>query len=162
MPTIVIKAEEFADLLELRLRNDRELLRLVALEVATRGEAEAVIRTNKAGLVDERTFKDGWSSRRTKDGAELGNEVPYASVIEYGRRPGRPGPPLEPIREWVVRKLVGNGNVKLEDADNAAFLIRRAIHQRGTPPRHILLGMMPDLKRWFRQEALRRLRGRYS
>jgi len=158
VPSIVIEASEFARVLEQRLRNDHAHLRLVALEVATRGEAEAVRRTDEAGLVDEGTFKRGWSSRRTNGGAELGNEVPWAGVIEYGRRPGRPGPPLEPIREWVLRKLVPNGAVALEDAENAAFMIRLAIHHRGTPPRHILLGIMRDLNGGVREEALHRLR----
>lgn len=57
---------------------------------------------------------------------------PYAAVMELGRRPGKPGPPLAPIKEWVRRKLGLQG----KELDSAAFLIRRKIHVKGIEPRH--------------------------
>ena len=56
----------------------------------------------------------------------------YGAVMELGRKPGAPGPPLAPIKEWVRRKLGLQG----KELDSAAFLIRRKIHVKGIEPRH--------------------------
>ncbi len=56
---------------------------------------------------------------------------PYAVVMEMGRRPNQPGPPLDPILDWVQRKFGLSG----KKADSAAFLVRRKIHRRGIKPR---------------------------
>ena len=107
MPWIDIKAADFGRAIEEQLREDTGLARRVALEVALRGVSRAVTLTNKAGKVDRGQFKRSWKAIPTPDGAELLNDAPYAGVIEHGRRPGRPGPPLAPIYEWVQRKLRG-------------------------------------------------------
>lgn len=158
MPTVEIPASRFAEFIRERLQRDTDLVRKVALETALRGEAAAVAQTNKVGAVDMGHFKNAWSHRRIPKGAELGNSAPYADVIEHGRRPGRPGPPLAPIEEWVERKLVPNGLVEAKDAKSVAYAIRRSIHIKGTKPRLILTGLMPKLREWFLLEAVRRLR----
>ncbi len=157
MPEVTIDIRRLPNELRRRLKHDTALLRQAALEAAIRGQAEAVERTNEAGLVDTGHFKNAWHAAPLPKGAELRNDAPYASVIEHGRRPGRPGPPIDPIREWVQRKLVKNGVVEPKKAERVAQAIRQAIHKRGTPPRLILGGIVPDLRRWFREEALRRL-----
>ena len=104
---IEIRARDFARAIEQRLRADTEIVRAAALDTVLWGQRRVVARTNAEDLVDLGAYKLGWSTRRIRDGAELGNSVPYAPVLEYGRRPNRPGPPLQPIIEWVHRKLRG-------------------------------------------------------
>ena len=72
------------------------------------GERRAVKITNEVGAVDQGLFKQSWTHAVGKDkSAELRNDAPYAGIIERGRRPGRPGPPLLPIVGWVKRKFGG-------------------------------------------------------
>jgi hypothetical protein len=129
-----------------------------ALEAAHAGVAGAIAATDEAGLVDLGTFKRGWDARPIPGGAELFNDAPHAAAIEYGRRPGRPGPPLTPILAWVRRQLVGRstgGRPPLadEDAVGVAWLIQRRIHARGSPPRFILRRQRALVERVF-QDAL--------
>jgi hypothetical protein len=51
----------------------------------------------------------------------------YGLPVELGRSPGK-GPPQDAIKLWVVRKLKLTG----KKADQAAFLIARAIGRHGT------------------------------
>lgn len=102
-----IAAKDFAAWLSKRLAEDTEIVRKSALEALVRGEAQAVRRTTEVGAVDQGQFRLAWNARARPDGAELRNDAPYAAVIERGRRPGRPGPPLAPIFAWVNRKLRG-------------------------------------------------------
>ena len=55
----------------------------------------------------------------------------YALVMELGRRPNKPGPPLAPIRRWVERQLGKSG----KEAKQIAFLVRRKIHRKGIAAR---------------------------
>lgn len=107
MPDLICTADELGALLEEHLRADTATVRLITLEVATRGIGRAVRATNAAKAVDRGAFKAAWRSVQAPYGAELVNDTPYAGVIEFGRRPNRPGPPLQPIIEWVHRKLRG-------------------------------------------------------
>lgn len=157
MPAKRVTADEWEDEIRKRLALDRRRLRAAALEACAQGEAAAVAKTHELGLVDQEHFIQGWGHRRIRGGAELGNNTPHAPVLEHGRRPGRPGPPLAPILAWVRRKLVANGEVEEADAEHVARLIRWEIHHRGTKPHKILGGMQGDLKRWFIEEAKRRL-----
>ncbi len=104
---LTIRARDFSRVIAERLRRDTDVVRAAALDTVLWGEAQAVKQTNALDLVDLGAYKLGWAHRAIARGAELGNPVPYAPVIEYGRRPNRPGPPLQPIIEWVHRKLRG-------------------------------------------------------
>jgi len=156
----VIEAKDFARWLQARIAADTEIVRLSALEACAQGEALAVKRTNEVGAVDQGQFRLAWNHRARRDGAELRNDAPYAAVIERGRRPGRPGPPLAPIFAWVNRKLVPNGQVDPKAAFAVAMGIKRAIHIRGTKPRWILRDTMRLIKPAFQREAVRRLRAK--
>jgi hypothetical protein len=140
-----------------QLRADLNTMRgRVLLEVGQRVTTEAVRITNARGLVDLGAYKIGWQTggalRATPSGVEVVNDAPYAGVIEWGRRPGRPGPPLAPIREWVARKLARTGKVRpeqgetLDDAiDRVAMLIRNKLHARGSKPRYVLRDALADV-----------------
>lgn len=155
-----VPASGFAAAVVQDIAADRRLFLDAALEAALRGVRAAVRRTNEEGLVHMGLFKASWKGERIPDGAEIRNDAPYAAVLEHGRRPGRPGPPLAPILEWVQRKLVANGDVTPEDAEHVAVLIRNSIHRKGSPAHLILTGLRPDLERWFVQEIRRALNRR--
>lgn len=59
------------------------------------------------------------------------SSVPYAQVIELGRRAGRI-PPVAPLRLWAKR-ILGN--------EKAGFPVARAIGRRGLPARGIFAGV---------------------
>lgn len=159
MPTR-ISARDWGQVIRRRLQADTEVLRRVAVDVAARGEAAAVEDTEALDLVDRGRFKRGWGHRAIPEGAVLYNDAPYAPAIEHGRRPGQPGPPLAPIKAWVQRKLVAEGKVAPEDVDSAAYAIRNAIRERGTPPKFVLRDLKPRLATWFKVEARRQLQQR--
>ena len=141
-----------------QVAEDTEITKAVALETAQRSLQRAVKGTNDAGAVDRGQFKRSWVAARTLDGAELRNDAPYAGVIEYGRRPGKPGPPLTPILEWVERKL--------ELPPGAAWVvaktIRDRIHEKGTKPRFILRKVVAKMGDDYQQSAVRTLRRRHG
>jgi hypothetical protein len=153
-------AKDFPRMLRQRLEADTKLLEAAALETANRGVHEAVRLTDSLDLVDQAQYKNSWKAAPIAKGATLANDAPHAATIEYGRRPNRPGPPLAPIREWVRRKLVGNGEVAEEDAEHVAFLIRLSIHRKGSPPHFVLRSVVKQLGPWFREAAVQALRRR--
>lgn len=63
---------------------------------------------------------------------EVLNPINYALPLEHGRRPGKM-PPVDAIKQWVIRKGIATG----PEADSAAFLIARAIGRRGTKGAHM-------------------------
>jgi len=155
-----VPASGFASAVASDIAADRRLLLDAAHETAIRAARAAVRKTNDEGLVHMGLFKASWKADRRPDGAEIRNDAPYAGVIEHGRRPGRPGPPLAPILEWVQRKLVANGEVKPEDAEDVARAIREKIHRKGSPAHLILASMEPQIERWFMEEVRRLLNRR--
>jgi len=64
--------------------------------------------------------------------ATVFSDLKYAPFIEFGTRPHFP--PLQPILEWVKRKL----HVPEKRAKGVAFMVVRKIGRRGTPPRPFL------------------------
>ena len=52
----------------------------------------------------------------------------YVGVMERGRRPGRRGPPIGPIRNWVANKLFIADPIENK---RVAFLIGRSIARKG-------------------------------
>ncbi len=153
---VVVTPKQFAPALRKRLKLGAKAITAAALDAVARGEAEAVRLTAAAGLVDQGAYKLGWKHSKTSTGAELRNDAPHAATIEFGRRPGRPGPPLAPILEWVQRKLVANGEVDASEAEGVAWAIRNAIHRRGTPPRFILRFVYLRIRRVFFPAAIKR------
>lgn len=62
---------------------------------------------------------------------EVGSALPYAVPVELGSRPHRP--PIEPLADWVRRKLGKRG----KEARGIAFAIANKIARDGTRPRHM-------------------------
>lgn len=107
MPAIVITADQLGAAIRKRLQEDTSIVRAAAVEAVQQGLRDAVRATDRAGAVDQGLFKGSWMARAIPLGGVLENTAPYAAVIEYGRRPNRPGPPLAPIYAWVQRKFRG-------------------------------------------------------
>lgn len=59
----------------------------------------------------------------------VGNPLVHSEVIERGRRPGAPPPPVEAIRTWVERKM---------GAEVSAFVVARSIGRKGIEGRRML------------------------
>lgn len=153
MPTTVVDLHQFARVLGERVQRDQKIAHLAALEAAQRAVTRAVQRTDQLGLVDQGLYKLSWKA----EGTVVRNDAPYAAVIEHGRRPGRPGPPLAPIREWVARKLVAEGKVEPAEVEGVAIAIREAIHRRGTPPRKVLGDLIPRMRADYVEAIVRYL-----
>lgn len=58
--------------------------------------------------------------------------LPYAIVMEEGRRPGARMPPIDPIRLWVRRVL----RPAAADLENITFRVRRKIAELGIEALH--------------------------
>jgi hypothetical protein len=163
MPVIVVTPDQLLPALQKHVQRDTQRLTPAALAACHRGVAFAVALTNQLRKVDRGSYKAGF---RVVPGYTPGippmrpplpaivNDTLYAGVIELGRRPMRRGPPLAPILGWVQRKLGLSG----AEADRAAFLIRRAIHIRGTRPWRIMEQTKNKVVVWFRDEYERILR----
>ena len=148
-----IRARDFGRIVRRRLRRDQRQIEAAAVESCAQAVGELVAATDRAGLVDQGEYRGGWGHHRIPGGAEVGNDAPHADAIEHGRRPGRPGPPLAPIRRWVERKI----QPPPEQLDRIAWAIRDKIHREGSPPRLILTSYRPRLLRLFKANVRRRL-----
>lgn len=154
MPSVKVDARNLGNVLRAHVRGVSALVHAAALDTCHRGVAEAVRLTNDAGLVDLETYKRGFQVDPASTGPELRNDTPYAPVLEHGRRPGRPGPPVAPIREWAARKLGLSG----AELDRVAWAVRNAIHRRGTKPHKIMFRTQLSMRGWFRAAVEQRLR----
>lgn len=152
MPEVVLTINNLPNALRQHFKRRIRDLEAAALEVAHRGVAEGVRLTNDDGLVHTGAFKRGWV---VGSGPSVRNDVPYAAVIEHGRRPRRPGPPIAPIREWVRLKLGKTG----DELERTAWAIRNSIHKKGTRPRKLMFRVYTKMRPWFKAEVERRLRG---
>ena len=95
---------------------------------------------------------------RNRVEAVVASALPYAAVVELGRRPGK-FPPLRPIADWARAKF----GISDEAAEAAAWPIARAIARRGTKPARFFAGALaatrPQIQRLFEAGAAAALRG---
>jgi hypothetical protein len=111
-------------------------LRVIALMVERTRVAQPASDRGAPGAVNTGEFLRAWKWLTIPGGTRVLNDRPYGAVIEYGRRPGARPPPVEPIRQWLVRR-VGMADA---EAENVAELVARAIGIRGLRGRAILTG----------------------
>jgi hypothetical protein len=93
----------------------------------------------------------------------VGSPLPYAAVVELGRRAGAKQPPPGALDLWVKRIL----GVQDTEVRRVAFLVSRAIARRGIPGRFMfrdaLASFRPQLSQIFEEVGAaiaRRLGGR--
>ncbi len=154
--TIRCTPAEFPALIRRRLAQDTEEAKKAALDACWMAYREARRLTKARGLIFTEEYHGSFYARPTPKGAVIGNDAPFALVIEKGRRPNRPGPPLAPILEWVEGKLGLSG----DEAKEAAFHIREKIHRKGTKPHAILEQAANKLQEYHRNACRRRLQRR--
>lgn len=61
---------------------------------------------------DTGELRNSVDTRFVPGGAIVSVDAPHASIIEYGRRPGKKMPPLDPIVAWVLRKRIGEAYIR--------------------------------------------------
>lgn len=156
----VVQMRRFGAVLRKRIEADEARARRAAFETLNQALEAAVDETDRQGVVDVGAYKLGWTVIPIPNGFQLRNVAPHAAIIEFGRRPGRPGPPIAPIREWVRRQLVGNGVIPAAEADQVAYAVRAKIHREGTKPRPVFRAVAQRLPEWFEAKLRLRLKTR--
>ena len=77
--------------------------------------------------------------------ATFGTDLSYALAVEEGSRPHFP--PMSALQPWAVRHGFPPGKA-------GAFLVGRAIAQRGTKAHHMVRDGLDATKKFFRQQML--------
>lgn len=101
------------------------------------------------GAVNTGAFRRRWKSTKIDRGVAIFNDASYAPVIEGGRRKGQPQPPTKPIAGWARKRL----GLSTKEAQQAAYVMARAIKKRGLRPRHILKNSLPDIRKAMIREV---------
>lgn len=129
---------------------------------------EEVERAKPYPPVDRGMYRRAWRALQTPQGAMLSNSLPYASIIELGRRAGRPMPPVALIVEWVRRKKLiakappGKGSAKKrrERATRGlGYVIARSIARKGIQGRFVMRHAWARLRPIVRQAVKQALQG---
>ncbi len=76
---------------------------------------------------------------------EVGPTVRHGDVMEHGREPGGPMPPIEPLIDWIRTRRISPYDEAMDERD-LAFVIARSIQQHGTPAQPYM-GPAIDAKR---------------
>ncbi len=102
------------------------------------------------------TYKRAWKAGHHPEGAWIYNGMPYAAVIEHGRRPGSRMPPWRALVAWCKRKA------KSDNPEGMARALARAIGRRGIKGRKVMAGAVPKMLVAFEVECRRVLARRYG
>jgi hypothetical protein len=86
-------------------------------------------------------------------GVRFYNNHPAAGVIEYGRRAGARRPPSSAVLPWVTRKL----GIRGDEAKSVAYVVARAIGERGLQPRRVLENAIPAMQKAIEKEIVHEL-----
>jgi len=117
---------------------------------------------------DRGSFKRAWKISVDTQSVRFFNIAQYAGVIEFGRRPGARMPPPEVLIPWVRRHLTITERTrkgtertrkprKGSEAERLAFVVARAIKERGIDGKFILESSKEDLKDILETEIQREL-----
>ena len=96
---------------------------------------------NKAGEMAVRSIQESFDTKNLNDTERARNSINYQVTgntliitgvarvlfLEFGRRAGTM-PPIDPIQDWVERKL----NVSADESRGVAFAIAKKIKEKGT------------------------------
>ena len=101
MSTYNVSIEDFGAVFR-RDMEKREQAMIDACFLAANDSKRFVV---KDSPVDLALYRQSHSAERVRDGAHLGNDAPYAGVIENGRRPGKgvSKEGQEKLTRWVIR-----------------------------------------------------------
>lgn len=155
--TIRIGLEQLGTELRKRLKLDLQAAEVAARNVAARGVGMAQHVSVADGVVDRGHYVGAWRSRNIRGGAELRNDSPHAAVIEYGRRPGAPGPPIGPILAWVRRKIAGGQlTVNVEKKKRRELLSKYVRPEIASKYTYSPRGKIRQQRRWGKVRQVRR------
>lgn len=125
---------------------------------ARRTQQHVQKRSSQVGAVNTGMYKRAWKYAELPDGAQVFNTMPYAGVIEYGRRAGAQMPPRAAIEAWARRKL----GLTAKEAKAAAWPIARAIAKKGIAGRYVLTGAAIDIDQFVVTEVTAELQNALS
>jgi hypothetical protein len=120
---------------------ERNMQRNLKLEInrqlrAAESEVESELRLRSQHIRDQGAFQSSWRARAQFASLVVWNFAVHALFVEgsaetdpYARRPGTRMPPLQVIREWLLRR---GSDPRL------AFVVARAIAARGILARPVL------------------------
>lgn len=160
MPVHVVKPDDLGgaikrDIVERRKR----LLKTIQTTVQVEGprEIQRIIDATRPLPVDRGVYRRSWKVEKTEEGAVIYNPLPYAAVLEHGRRRGAKMPPLKVITAWVLRKkIVSTGGAKgRAQARSVAYAIARSMVRKGIKARRVLQRSVPGINRAVR-DAIKR------
>lgn len=124
--------------------DDRARLARVILHDATfqaandlRNEVLRFTPTRDTGALQGSIFARQLPIRGERLASICGTEYRPALALEFGREPGAPGPPYQPIFEWVVRRGIDFVDDETGEAlgpEATAWIIRDTIHRAGFAP----------------------------
>ena len=153
-----------------KLDNLREVLDALGAKVIERAKSnlkiQRTVRGKKARRYASGNLYNGLTFNYIKRGQKIvqwfgvpnGPLEAYADVIEEGRRPGSTPPPVEPIRQWIIKKKITPRNyssknkmkqsqfIKKTDASilNAAKQIAKSIGAKGIEGIHYMREAFDD------------------
>ncbi len=104
--------------------------------------------------IDRGDYASAWVSLKLPDGSafyNVSNPRVKAGVIEFGRRPGK-GVPLEPLADWVQRKL---GVSDAKKARSIAYTISKKHKEEGRKGLYVLQRARPKIIEASKKNAVR-------
>ena len=152
MPTVHIRPENFPAAVRALSKGFAKAVHQGLLSGVMRG-IPLLQQRSRAAAFNTGLYTRGWKAGMVGNSATQANSVPYAGVIELGRRPGGTPPPTAAIARWAQLKL----HLSPEQAQKAAYAIARAVAKRGTPAHHVLGGAVPQLLQYVNLELTREL-----
>lgn len=113
-------------------------------------EAPPASEHGKTGAFNYGRYHASWRSNPLPNGAEVRNDAPYSSVIEYGRRPAavsRQG--KVSLERWAQRKL----GLNAVQAKDAAWAIAQTLKTRPLRARKVMSGGLDQMVKIVNDEV---------
>jgi hypothetical protein len=110
------------------------------------GIAKSVPDLVAASPIDTGLYAASWDFSEMEYGAVLGNTAPYASIIEYGVRPGH-WAPIKPLLQWAKRVLRDPSQPPEYSSAvwGLAKYTQKKIYDFGQAPKHIMTNAIPTI-----------------
>ena len=154
-----VQLEEISKLMARLGDRTAPALQRAASSIAMRALTVVQEETVRKKVFNYGMYRAAWFAKQMERdgslGVLVGNKMPYAGVIEYGRRKGAKAPPREPIARWAQRKF----GIPYSDAKRVSFAIARSIGRRGIAGKYVLTSpeTTQKFKQIMEQELLREL-----
>lgn len=144
---IKITAAQLGPTITRKLKEVNQGILRAVTNAAEFGKAASIKKTSDSGVVDRGLFKNSWDAKTLRNGAEIRNDCPYASVIEVGSRPH--WAPFKAIYGWARRKFGGDE----VETRRIARAVQRKIARSGTKPHFIAKSLLPAIKKELKREC---------